>query len=56
MLAGAVYKPLRLMLPALAGLKLQVTAAVQSPTTVGVNCWVWELRRPTATGLTVTPI
>src|SRR6187399_353148 len=56
MVAGAVYTPLAVRVPKPLGLNVHVTAPTQSPVTVAANCCVWELSRPMATGLTVTPI
>src|ERR1039458_452387 len=55
MLAGAVYRPL-LERPPAAGLADQVTAVLEPPATVAVNCCVWPAVSDTAVGDIVTVI
>lgn len=57
--AGAVYKPVALIVPKLAALaelldKLQVTAVFVVPVTVAVNCCVWPVCTETVFGVTAT--
>lgn len=50
---GAVYMPVVVTVPALT---LQVTAVLEVPVTVALNCWVAPVCRATVAGLIVTAI
>jgi hypothetical protein len=49
--AGAVYKPLLLIVPAVA---VQVTLVLLAPSTVALNCWVFEVTTLALGGDSVT--
>ena len=51
--AGAEYRPAVEIEPT-CGLKVQLTAVLPKPTTVAVNCWVWEAASDAVAGVTVT--
>jgi hypothetical protein len=53
MLAGAVYRPVPLIVPTL-GVRLQVTEVLLLPLTVGVNCWLWDGPNVEAVGASPT--
>ena len=53
-LDGAVYRPLDVKLPVLAGMVLQVTAVFHEPETTAVNCWLSEAPSVDAAGVTAT--
>jgi hypothetical protein len=53
-LAGAVYKPAALIVPAPVGLIVHVTVVFEDPVTVGVNCWVAPWDSDTVEGVTDT--
>src|ERR1019366_7082014 len=52
--AGAVYKPLDVMDPALLGLMVQVTAVLLLPVTVAGNCCTWPRNMLAVGGATVS--
>ena len=54
--AGAVYRPVALIVPGVPGGIDQVTAVFDAPVTVAVNCCVCELLNVAVPGVTVTDI
>ena len=54
--AGAVYRPVELIVPALVGVSVQVTAELPVLVTAAVNCWICPFVRDAVEGVTATPI